>query len=202
MIYGYLFKTGFLFENLLRKDVKGERKMIVFHGSKNFFDVFDYSRIGLNGTSEGKGFYFTDSMSIASRYGESGYLYTVEFNGKKSLSSEKKTITRQQLKKYLLALDKETEYLSNWGDKDYDSLEKILNEAVRGEYEQSDNDVDMISGIANASGDIETSLSLLYKMLGYDSIVVDAEWGSGQRIYIALTNDIIKMVDVQTLKIA
>ncbi|WCK57436.1 hypothetical protein PP175_25555 (plasmid) [Aneurinibacillus sp. Ricciae_BoGa-3] len=176
--------------------------MIVFHGSKEFFDTFDYSKIGLNGTSEGKGFYFTDSMSIASGYGENGYLYTVEFNGKKSLSSEKKTITRQQLKKYLLALDKETEYLSNWGDKDYEGLEKVLNEAVRGEYEQSDNDVDMISGIANTCGDMETSLSLVYQMLGYDSIIVDAEWGNGQRIYIALTNDIIEMVDVNTLNIA
>lgn len=175
--------------------------MIVFHGSQQLFDTFDYGKIGLNGTSEGKGFYFTDSINIASRYGQNGYLYTVEFNGKKSLSSDKKTITRQQLKKYLLALDEKTEYLSNWGDKDYEGLEKVLNEAVRGEYEQSDNDVDLISGISNACGDMESSLSLVYELLGYDSIMLDAEWGNGQRIYIALTNDIINIVNVKELKV-
>ena len=176
--------------------------MIVFHGSQQLFDTFDYSKIGLNGTSEGKGFYFTDSINIASGYGENGYLYAVEFNGKKSLSSDKKTITRQQLKKYLLALDEKTEYLSNWGDKDYEGLEKVLNKAVCGEYEQSDNDVDIISGISTACGDMETSLSLVYELLGYDSIMLDAEWGNGQRIYIALTNYIINIVNVKELKIA
>lgn len=176
--------------------------MIVFHGSQQLFDTFDYSKIGLNGTSEGKGFYFTDSINVANHYGSNGYLYAVEFNGKKSLSSDKKTITRQQLKTYLLALDEKTEYLSNWGDKDSDGLEKVLNEAVRGEYDQSDNDVDLISGISNASGDLETSLSLVYKLLGYDSIILDAEWGNGQRLYIALTNDIITIVNVQEMKVA
>lgn len=175
--------------------------MIVYHGSKQLFDTFDYNKIGENGTSEGKGFYFTDSINIAKGYGSDGYLYTVEFNGNKSLSSDEKTITRQQLKRYLLALDKETEYLSNWGDKDYEGIEKVLNEAVRGEYEQSDNDVDIISGIANACGDMKISLTLLHKVLGYDSIVTDADWGrEDQQIYIALTNDIIKIVDVQELK--
>lgn len=176
--------------------------MIVFHGSQQLFDTFDYGKIGLNGTSEGKGFYFTDSINVANHYGINGYLYTAEFNGKKSLSSDKKTITRQQLKKYLLALDEKTEYLSNWGDKDYEGLEKVLNEAVRGEYDQSDNDVDMISAISNTSGDMKTSLSLVYELLGYDSIMLDAEWGNGQRIYIALTNEIIDIVNVKELKVA
>ncbi|MEH7210110.1 hypothetical protein V7094_28545 [Priestia megaterium] len=170
--------------------------MLTYHGSKELFETFDYSKIGLNGTSEGKGFYFTDNKNIALGYGEEGYLYTVEFHGKKSLHSDKKTITRQQLKKYLKALDEETEYLSNWGDKYYEGLEKVLNEAVCGEFENSDNDVDLISGIANGCGDMETSLMLLHKMLGYDSIVEDAEWGN-QRLYIALTNEVIEVVDVK-----
>lgn len=174
--------------------------MIVYHGSKQLFEAFNYNKIGLNGTSEGKGFYFTDSIGVASRYGEGGYLYTVEFNGKKSLSSDKKTITRQHLKKYLLALHEKTDYLSNWGEIAYEGLEKVLNKAVREEYEQTDNDVDIVSGIANACGNMEVSLSLVYNMLGYDSIVLDAEWGNGQKLYIALTNDIIKIVDVKELK--
>lgn len=171
--------------------------MLVYHGSKNLFDVFDYSKIGENGTMEGKGFYFTDSERIAKGYGQEGYLYTVEFSGKKSLSSDKKTISIQELKEYLKALDEKTDYLSNWGDVYSDGFEKVLNEAVYGEYDACDNDVDIISGIATASGDMEISLTLLYQLLGYDSIVLDANWGKSQHIiYIALTNDIIKIKEV------
>lgn len=174
--------------------------MIVYHGSKELFKMFDYNKIGLNGTSEGKGFYFTDKIGIASGYGEGGYLYTVEFSGKKSLSSDERTITREELKRYLLALHEETDYLSNWGEIAREGLDKILNKAVDGEYEYSDNDVDIISSITNASGNMEVSLLLVYKILGYDSIVLDAEWGSGQKLYIALTNDIIKFVDIKEFK--
>lgn len=170
--------------------------MLVHHGSKELFNSFDYSKIGLNGTSEGKGFYFTDNINIALGYGGGGFVYTVEFNGKKPLQSDKKTITRQQLKKYLKALDEKTDYLSNWGDKNYGGLEKVLNEAVRGEFENSDNDVDLVASITNGSGDMETSLTLLHQLLGYDSIIEDAEWGN-QRLYIALTNEIIEVIDIK-----
>lgn len=171
--------------------------MLVYHGSKELFEAFDYSKIGLNGTSEGKGFYFTDNKNIALGYGESGYVYTVEFKGKKSLSSDKKTITRQQFKKYLKALHEKTDCLSNYGDIDYEGLEKVLNEAVNCEFEYCDNDVDLISSVANGCGDIESSLTLVHQLLGFDSIVEDAEWGE-QRLYIALTNEIIEIMDVKT----
>lgn len=173
--------------------------MLVYHGSKELFELFDYSKIGTNGTTEGKGFYFTDNIGIATGYGQNGYLYIVEFNGTKTLNSEGKTITREQLKKYLLALHEETDYLSNWGEVGFEGLRNVLNQAVDGEYDSSDNDVDLISGIANASGNMEASLSLVYKVLGYDSIVLDADWGKGQKLYIALTNDIINIVDVKKL---
>ncbi|MFF2531521.1 hypothetical protein ACFVS2_21675 [Brevibacillus sp. NPDC058079] len=173
---------------------------MVYHGSRELFEVFDYSKIGTNGTMEGKGFYFTDSVGVASGYGGDGYLYTVEFHSKKPLSSEKKTITKEGLKKYLLALHEATDYLFYWGDVACEGLEKVLNKAVSGEYDHSANDVDIISGIANASGNMEASLSLVYQVLGYDSIVLDADWGNGQKLYIALTNDIIQIIEVKELK--
>ena len=174
--------------------------MLVYHGSKELFERFDYKKMGTNGTMEGKGFYFTDTKKIAEHYAQNGYLYTVKFNGKKSLSSDNKTITRQQLKKYLKALDEKLDYLSNWGDKDYDGLDKVMNEAINGEYDGSDNDVDMIAGIVNTSGDTEDSLTLLYEILGYDSIVcTEVDWGEEQKIYIALINDIIKIIDIQKI---
>lgn len=174
--------------------------MKVYHGSKELFDQFDYGKIGTNGTMEGKGFYFTDSKAIADGYGQNGYVYTVEFKGRNSLHSDKKEITRKQLEKYLKALDEKTDYLSNWGEVAYDGYNKVMQEAVRGEYDGSDNDVDMISGIANACGNMEVALTLVYEVLGYDSIVLDAEWGSDQRLYIALVNDIIEIVNVESRK--
>lgn len=187
-------------KSLNRLSEKGEKYMKVYHGSPARFEKFDYSKIGTNGTSEGKGFYFTDSKRIAEGYGQDGYLYTVNFKGKKSLSSDALTITREELKKFLIELDKETDYLSNWGDVSFDGLEKVLDEAIRGEYDTSDNDVDLISGIANASGSMEASLTILHKLLGFDSIVMDAEWGNGQKIYIALIHDVIELVEVKELK--
>lgn len=170
--------------------------MLVYHGSKEKFDTFDMSQIGLNGTSEGKGLYFTDTKSIAEGYGHKGYLYTVEFSGKKPLSETKVTISKSNLRKFLKVLDKETDYLSNWGDVSYSGFENVLNDAVESELGGSDNDVDLIAGICNASGSIEQTLEILYNVLGYDSIISGAEWGGNQKIHIALVNDIIQIKQV------
>lgn len=174
--------------------------MIVYHGSKEKFNVFDYSRIGLNGTSEGVGFYFSSSRGVAESYGENGYVYTVKVKGKKPLNYYNYTITKDQLWDYLYELDKINEYLSNWGEVAYSGLNRVLTDAVEGEYGSSDNDVDLISGICHSSGDTETCLKLLYEMYGYDHIVIeDAEWGKGQTIYVALINDIIEIIDIEEI---
>lgn len=192
----YVEKTGVTI--VINK--KDDDFMKVYHGSKSLFDTFEYKYIGTNGTIEGKGFYFTDSLDVATRFAEEGYLYTVEFNEKKSLSSKEVTFSKGDLKKYLLALHEKTNYLSNWGDVQFEGLENVLQEALDSTYDDSNNDVELISGIVNSSGDIETSLSLLYNLFAFDSIVVDADWGDGQRLYIALTNEIIKIVDVKEIK--
>jgi len=168
---------------------------IVYHGSKALFQRFDYSKMGQNGTSEGFGFYFTNNRNIAEGYAQNGYLYTVEFNGKKSLSSTKKTITKNQLKKLLIELDKRGQYLSNYGDTEFEGFEKVLSEAILNVWEYSNNDVDMICDICTAYGSREEVLTTLYQMFGYDSIQVPAEWGQ-QDLYIALVNDIITIKEV------
>jgi len=178
--------------------------MKVYHGSKSKFDQFNHDYIGANGTSEGIGFYFTDSKRIAEGYAEKGYLYTVEFNGKKSLSSDKKIITKSQLKKFLKALDQKREYLSNHDDVEYEGYQKVLNKATETEYNSATNDVDMICGICNASGSPETCMNTVYEVLGYDSIILDAIWGltkegMTQRLYIALVNEAFNIVEVKKI---
>lgn len=174
--------------------------MLVYHGSKEKFDTFDFLKIGKNGTSEGKGIYFTDNYNIAKGYADTGFLYTVNFKGKKSLSSTQKLITKAQLKKFILALqqNENTEYLSNWGDIEYDSLNKVLSLAVESTFNGSDNDVDMISGIVGATGEIKESMEILYSTLGYDCIILPAEWGK-QTLYIALINDVIEITNVDQI---
>lgn len=172
----------------------------VYHGSKALFNKFDYSKMGLNGTAEGFGFYFTSKRSIAEGYAHNGYLYTVNFNGKKSLSSTKKTITKAQLKKFIIRLDELGQYLSNYGDTSYEGYNNVLQTTLDSEWSYSDNDVDLICAISNAYGNRETVLTELYKMFGYDHIKVTAEWGNSEDIenglYIALVNDAFDIVNV------
>lgn len=172
--------------------------MLVYHGSPNNFDRFDYSRIRTNGTSEGVGFYFTDNKSIATGYGQKGYLYTVELKGNKALSDNYKTITENELKKLMIALDDETDYLSNYGDVNFEGYENVLNTALQSEYNNCDTDTEILGSLYNSCGENEIVVTLFYELLGYDYIKSIPEWGN-QTLYIALTNDIIEVLEIESL---
>jgi hypothetical protein len=173
--------------------------MKIYHGSKHKFDLFDGSKIGTNGTLEGKGFYFTDEIRIAKGYAQDGYLYTAEFKGKKQLSGDKITIKKKELKNFLLELDKEMDYLSNWGEVAYTGIESLLEEAINGETSGVDNDIDLISSICNASGSTGRTLEILYEKLGYDSIITKGDWGGDQTIYIALVNEAVELLEIEKI---
>lgn len=176
------------------------KTVTVYHGSPKKFKQFNFSKIGTNGTSEGKGIYFTTNKSIASGYGQDGYLYTVKLHINKSLILNEKHLTKKQLKKLFLHLHELDEYhLSNYGDVDYYGLERVLSDAVEMTF-SDDCDVEMISGIVNTIGSVETVNDALYKVLGYDSIVAVPDWQADkQTLYIALINDIIEIVDITPL---
>lgn len=174
---------------------------LVYHGSQALFDQFDYSKMGLNGALEGVGFYFTTKKHIGQVYGQHGYVYTVEFNGKKSLSSEKKTVTRTKLRDFIARLDAISGYLENYGDTSFEGYDRVLRRAVETEWGGNNNDVDIVSAICNAHGNKQLVLTELYKMYGYDHIKVSADWGIRDGVenglYIALVLDIIKIVKVE-----
>lgn len=177
-----------------------EETVKVYHGSHALFNKFDEKFIGMNANSEGKGFYFTNDYTIAEGYaGETGYIYEVLFKGKKSLSSETITMTRNEVKFFLKAIHEEFDYLYDWGDVDSDGIEKVLETAIEGELSGSSNDVDIIAGVCNLVGDNGGVLNVLFQTLGYDSIIVDAQWGRKefkQTLYIALISNIIEILNV------
>ncbi|WP_144509937.1 hypothetical protein [Bacillus sp. FJAT-22090] len=173
--------------------------MELYHGSKSKFNRFDLSFIGLNGTSEGKGFYFTNNYNIAKGYAGNGYLYTIDFHGKKALGYTDKRITENEYRQLVKELDRKGEYLSNFGDVAWDGIEKVTNEAVEIDYYGTDNDADLIGSITNAYGNSEDVLNTVYTLLGYDHIIIkEASWGN-QTIVVALTNDCFNIVSIDEI---
>lgn len=171
--------------------------MIVYHGSPNRFSTFDYKRIRTNGTTEGVGFYFTDKKDVAKAYANGGYLYTVDLNGKKPLSDRDLTLTEAEIRAYFIKLDKYTGFLENYGETAYSGLETVLNRAVQIERSVCLSDADLLGSAYNATGQNEKAITCMVETLGYDHIIAKPEWGNGQTLYIALTNDIIKIVSLE-----
>lgn len=173
--------------------------MKIYHGSQNSFKEFDYSKIRTNATTEGVGFYCTNNIEVANKYCYKGYIMEYNYIGKKTLNSKGLSLTRQELKSYLRTLNEECEFLSNFGDTDWEGIENVLNKAIRNLLEYSRDDVELISSLCNVCGEFESPLKILYKVLGYDSAIVDANWGN-QKIYLILHNSAIEYVSTTKYK--
>lgn len=173
--------------------------MKVYHGSPNKFEKFDYKRMGTNGTSEGFGFYFTDKKEVAERYANEGYLYEATLKGKE-LSGNDLTITKEEYIKLVEILDQKGEYLSNFGDKDYEGFSNVLKMAIECDYEHCPDDAQLIGGIINAYGSVEKVLKIVYDVLGY-GYIKDQEtgWNSGT-VYVALVNEAIEVKAITKIR--
>lgn len=190
------------FKNSVVKDEKGNLK-VVYHGTPFDFNKFSYDFVGANGTALGKGFYLTDSLSMAKGFSKEGkepmQLYV---NITNPMSLNEKTISKQQFKEYIKAVAKADEYyLYDYIDVDLVGFSNAINAAVDGRYEYSDNDVDLIHGVLNTSTlNWEEGFRILNKVLGYDGVIkhydngIDAAEGSSD-VYVALFPEQIKNVD-------
>lgn len=190
------------FKNSVVKDEKGNLK-VVYHGTPFDFNKFSYDFVGTNGTSLGKGFYLTDSLSMAKGFSKEGkepmQLYV---NITNPMSLNEKTISKQQFKEYVKAVAKADEYyLYDYIDVDLVGFSNAINAAVDGQYEYSDNDVDLIHGVLNTSTlNWEEGFRILNKVLGYDGVIkhydngIYAAEGSSD-VYVALFPEQIKNVD-------
>lgn len=166
--------------------------MRIYHGSKNEFKEFCYDMIRTYATSEGVGFYCTDNRDVAKRYANDGYIMEYEYVGKKRLDSTKVSLTRNELRTFLIALNEEDEFLSNYGEVAWEGFENVLNRAIQDVIEYDD-DIDIISGICNVYGGFKRPLEILYETLGYDSAIVEASWGN-QNIYLILNNKAVRFI--------
>lgn len=169
---------------------------IVYHGSPVKFEKFDYRKIGTNGTTEGFGFYFTDQKRIALNYGEQGYILAARLHGK-ALNGNEVTLTKEEYKKLVVHLDEADDYLSNYGEKDFEGYQVVLNRAME-TYSQCEADSELIGGLVNSCGSVELVLSAVYNLFGYGYLVEhETSWGNGQKVYTAFTNDVIELVEVK-----
>ena len=190
-------------------DGNGE-PLVVWHGSPSDFNEFSLRYLGTNGTAEGYGFYFTDRRAVAESYargteaqrhqGANGRLFEVFLNIAKPLSNERVTMTREEFRRFLRELNRQTdadgnplELLSNYGDAAYEGENAVMREAERLEYDGNDNDVDIVHSIINAVGDKETVFRVLRSTTGFDGIVADdPKWGGDQTVYVAFSPTQIK----------
>lgn len=166
----------------------------LFHGSPNLFENFDYGRIGTHGTAQGFGFYFTDNKQVAENYSKGGYVYHAALQGV-PLSGNSVTLTVDEYILIVKILDGKGDFLSNYGDKDYEGLQTVLKRAIDDFYTCKD-DAEIIGGLINAYGSKEEVLKTFYSLdYGYivDKIV---DWGN-QTVYVALTDEAVKIEKIE-----
>lgn len=166
--------------------------MLVYHGSKNDFEVFNFDHIRGNGSEFGVGFYTTTNKDLALIYAKP-YLYTYEFVGQKSFKPEERQLTRDDIRLLIEHIQEETDFLSNYGEVDFEGYEKVLNLAIDNIFNEEDDDIDMLAGIACTCGD-EYALvyNAIYELFGFDSIIATMR---DSELFIALVPQAVKLVD-------
>lgn len=138
---------------------------VMYHGSPNDFSVFDLKKARYSGTF-GKGFYFTDSNSHASTYGN---LYKVYLDVKNPVTGGI-PVDEKQLKKFITAIaDNEDYSIENYGTYDTDT---ILNQINKTDLFTALRDIN-----STAIGDFVEAVKLYNKVNGtdYDGIISNTE---------------------------
>lgn len=179
---------------------KQGRPIVVYHGTKTDFDNFDLNKIGLNGLALGPGFYFTDSESVAHGYGDVKSFYLKALNP--TLSNEKKTITKSQVLKIIANLEKvDSDFLSNYGDINYDRRENIIRLAVDDIYNTSESDSDIIGSIINVGMiDRNRVMEIIKAITKKDAFIAKANLashaaGESDKMYVVISPSQVKSIN-------
>lgn len=180
----------------------------VWHGGADGFTVFDWNRIGEQGTTEGKGFYFSNDRNLAAGYADrhGGRLLKVYLRAGKPLDGKKLTFTKTQVRKVLETVHAQSEReekgsspLWNYGDIRYDGLRKVLDKTTSDLMEFSESDVDLLAGLINGGADPQLLYDVVYKVTKKTGIVESDAWGrAGHVVHVATSPNHVKLADPVT----
>lgn len=183
---------------------EGGKPLVVYHGSPTKFDVFDSEKMGSQGTTEGKGFYFTDDVNLAKAYATARegqdikgepHLFDVFLSIKNPIRDiNQKTITKAKIRTIFQNLLKSNpEALSNYGDISFEGKQAVLAKALEIEG-VNESDLDVIGSLINGgAGSYEQVIDAVVKATGIDGVAV--KWNgieNGPTIYVAFRPTQIK----------
>lgn len=159
---------------------KGE-PLLMYHGSPEKFTIFDSEFMSLHGSSKGYGFYFSPDKNMAQWYGD---LMQVYLDIKNPLSQDKLRITRSQMKKLILDVEKniaekwgseDGTLLDNFGDTRRYGRDRVLEDAIDMLME-NENDVDVFGELKHIGGDYESVAKSFRRILKKDGIITPKEY--------------------------
>lgn len=180
-----------------------DNKITVYHGSKAKFDAFSLEYMGSNATDYGQGIYFTKNKEIALQYASDGYLYTCEIPTAKLLCSDSITMNPAEIEKLIRSIDDKTDFLSNYGDIDYDGYSIVMQRAITNLMEENNSDIDLVGSMCNTSGEYEEILKAANTVLGYDHSVQEYNQFHAPKtqdeVYVVLNPDTISIKEVEVV---
>ncbi len=187
------------FRDSVVRDAEG-RLLPVYHGSRAKFTEFQHKFINSHGSAEGRGFYFTDSKSMAQGYErEGGQLLQGYLNIAKPLSNDALTITRAQMRQLLKTVDPTgDEVLVNVAStsRGYPSTawyNKALSEAVD-VFMNNDSDAEALAELATCGAGNEAVMRAVREKFGYDGYIVKDRYENAT-VYVAFASDQFKNQD-------
>ena len=185
---------------------KSGKPLVVYHGTgAPSIDVFDFSRMGQNGRSEGAGAYFTTDKEIAEGYGQRGTTIGVFLNIKKPLDYNAKPFSQEKMRGIIKALAKiEAEgngstwqdgFLANFAyTSDGATIEGVAREAAKA-FDGEERAIDQIGGLVGAGVDAEYVNQAVTEATGFDGYRSEGFSGEGVRggtIWVAMRPTQIK----------
>lgn len=190
------------FKNTKVVDDNG-KLLVVYHGSKSIFTVFDTERIGLNGSQEGQGIYFTDNKDFAEGYSDGkGQLLEGYLNIQKPLSDSEVTLTRKEVEQIIRKVDPSGDdllanyyYDSRYYGTDKHDLwyESALKTTLDSVMEYSETDSEIMAELANAGAGSAQVLKILFDEFGYDGYIVKGKY-KDTNVYVAFDSSQFKNV--------
>lgn len=181
-------------------DAQG-KPLVVYHGTRGAFTVFDYSKIGEQGRAEGAGFYFTNNRSVASGYGQPMEVY---LSIQKPMAYDAKPFSTSVVQKIVARvaeLESQDEggdiadgFLANFGDVRSEGLKRVIKTAAD-MIAADETALDQLSGIVGSGVRPQFVNQATRDVTGFDGVVASGFSNAGDaenRIYVAFFPEQIK----------